>query len=235
MCDHGKPAVLCIVLYTASVCAPGSQETYPQCGHRPGYAPAITASTLEQVHMLLFFAAVTHIVCSMLALLLGNLKLRWVAHGAGCGECLGWRMMCLLQEVAGMQQHYGHTANRATSHTRRRNSMSWACWCVLVKTTGGNQHHLRCCPRLGNDDAVADAACYCHPYTSPLAEFACPLLHNRLWARLAGKAAEDDLAARALAAAAGNSQVGACTGDPAPGARHSMVSPPAAATDQASA
>lgn len=153
----------------------------------------------------------------------------------GAVSVLGGACCVCCKRCAALQQNYGHPANRATSHTRRRNSMSWACWCVLVKTTGGNQHHLRCWPRLGNDDAAASAACYCHPYTSPLAEFACPLLHNRLWARLAGKASEDDLAARALAAAAGNSQVGACTGDPAPGARHSMVSPPAAATDQASA
>lgn len=41
----------------------------------PGLVPAVTATTLEQVHMLLFIMAVVHIVISGLVILLSTTKL----------------------------------------------------------------------------------------------------------------------------------------------------------------
>jgi hypothetical protein len=52
------------------------QESYEECGYRPGWAPEITIETLNQVHMLLFIMAVVHILVSVFVLLLSTLKLR---------------------------------------------------------------------------------------------------------------------------------------------------------------
>ncbi|KAF6252972.1 hypothetical protein COO60DRAFT_478769 [Scenedesmus sp. NREL 46B-D3] len=70
-----------------AVCSGEYLESYEECGHRPGWAPAVTGETLEQVHMLLFVMAVVHILVSVLVLLLSTLKLRlWQHMGGGAAE-----------------------------------------------------------------------------------------------------------------------------------------------------
>ena len=63
-----------------------AQEAYEICNWQPGYAPIVTADTLEQVHLLLFTMAVVHILLSMLVLLMAACKLWFWARMAGGAE-----------------------------------------------------------------------------------------------------------------------------------------------------
>jgi hypothetical protein len=52
------------------------QKKYPECGDKEGYAPIVTIPTLHQVHYLLFFMAVTHIVIGAIVLAISTTKLK---------------------------------------------------------------------------------------------------------------------------------------------------------------
>jgi hypothetical protein len=52
------------------------QKKYPECGNKEGYAPLVTIPTLHQVHYLLFFMAVTHIVIGAIVLAISTTKLK---------------------------------------------------------------------------------------------------------------------------------------------------------------
>jgi hypothetical protein len=79
--------------------------------------------------MLLFFAAVTHIVCSMLALLLGNLKLRCVAC-CGCSMCL-----LLAVVVASTAEWAGSTPSNRAACGIMQDRLFWLCCFVPVFDT----------------------------------------------------------------------------------------------------
>jgi hypothetical protein len=52
------------------------QVSYAECGNVPGRAPIVTIATLHQVHYLLFFLAITHIVTGVVTLLISSAKLK---------------------------------------------------------------------------------------------------------------------------------------------------------------
>eukprot|EP00878_Enallax_costatus_P041931 GHUV01048859.1.p1 GENE.GHUV01048859.1~~GHUV01048859.1.p1 ORF type:complete len:610 (+),score=193.30 GHUV01048859.1:830-2659(+) len=78
-----NPAAAEAYHYEEPTCAGPVEESYEQCDFRKGYAPVVTEATLEQVHMLLFIMAVTHILLSMLILLLSTIRLKIWAHANG--------------------------------------------------------------------------------------------------------------------------------------------------------
>ncbi|KAI8463937.1 MAG: hypothetical protein J3K34DRAFT_462197 [Monoraphidium minutum] len=62
------------------LCASGLPAVWPECGNRPGYLPIVTATTLEEIHMFLFFVALTHILLGVVTILLSTTKLTFWAR-----------------------------------------------------------------------------------------------------------------------------------------------------------
>jgi len=59
------------------------QAQYAECKNEPGWVPYVSVKTLHDVHMLLFFLAITHITTGVLLLLISAAKLNYYARRGG--------------------------------------------------------------------------------------------------------------------------------------------------------
>ncbi|KAL3145465.1 Mlo15p, variant 2 [Trebouxia sp. C0010 RCD-2024] len=57
-------------------CAGFAQYSVRECGYRPGYKQALTSRSISQIHTMLFYIAVVHIVCSVVMYRIANARIR---------------------------------------------------------------------------------------------------------------------------------------------------------------
>ncbi|KAL0048084.1 hypothetical protein WJX82_007361 [Trebouxia sp. C0006] len=64
----------------SSECVGIHEYSQAECGYRPGYTQALSGTAIHQIHMMLFWIAITHVVCSVALIMISTARVKIWRH-----------------------------------------------------------------------------------------------------------------------------------------------------------